>query len=110
MNPSDVYHELKQNSDAVLIDVRQGFEFKAQRAEMAQSYPLSAFPDNFLAEHTNKDQRIFVICASGGRSDVATTMLKPLGYTNVENVDGGTMAWVEQKLPVVGTMVASNTL
>jgi len=40
-------------------------------------------------------------CASGGRSALATTTLKQMGYENVAHLDGGIKAWKEDGLQVV---------
>ena len=39
-------------------------------------------------------RRTVLYCASGGRSALAVTTLRELGYTNVAHLDGGIKAWV----------------
>ena len=41
-----------------------------------------------------KDQQVWIICQSGGRSMKAANALEDLGYTAV-SVAGGTGAWIE---------------
>jgi rhodanese-related sulfurtransferase len=41
-----------------------------------------------------------VICAGGYRSSAATSLLRPLGFQNLYNVEGGTGAWVASGFPV----------
>ncbi|HEV8043978.1 MAG TPA: rhodanese-like domain-containing protein, partial [Rubrobacter sp.] len=44
----------------------------------------------------DKDARIIVHCAAGGRGSLAARSLKEMGYTNVANMDGGVNAWRER--------------
>ena len=41
-----------------------------------------------------------VICAGGYRSSAATSLLRPLGFRRLYNVEGGTGAWVAADYPV----------
>jgi len=40
------------------------------------------------------------VCRSGNRSAYATEMLMAAGKTNVKNVVGGMIAWVQAGLPI----------
>jgi hydroxyacylglutathione hydrolase len=46
-----------------------------------------------------KDRPLAVICGSGYRSSVASSLLKRSGYDNVTNVMGGMGAWKAARLP-----------
>ena len=43
----------------------------------------------------------YVICRSGGRGRRACEAFQAAGFTNVVNVEGGTLAWQRAGLPVV---------
>jgi hypothetical protein len=43
---------------------------------------------------------LYIICRSGGRSAQACQMFEKAGYSNVVNVEGGTLAWEQAGLPV----------
>ena len=45
-----------------------------------------------------KDQPVYIICQSGGRSAQATQYLEAVGH-NAVNVTGGTAAWIWAQLP-----------
>ena len=100
MKSQVVFESLNNNPKALLIDVREPSEYAGGHAQSATSHPLSQFPDNFTSSHSDKNAVIFVICASGGRSQVAVNLLASQGYTQVQNVDGGTSEWMKQKLPI----------
>lgn len=48
-----------------------------------------------------RDSKIVLYCASGDSSVAAATTLVGLGYTNIWNLDGGMVAWVEAGYPLV---------
>ncbi len=77
---------------AFLIDVREVAEFNSGHVPGAKHIPLGALQEN-LGE-IPKDQQIWVICQSGGRSMKAANVLEDLGYSAV-SVAGGTGAWIE---------------
>ena len=95
------FKELQSASSARLIDVREATEYAVQHAEPAELYPLTAWPENFMATSPNPSDAVYLICRSGGRSEVAAQLLQAKGYTNVINVSGGTNAWKAAKLPMV---------
>ncbi|TMF43999.1 MAG: rhodanese-like domain-containing protein [Chloroflexi bacterium] len=47
-----------------------------------------------------RDCPVLAICHSGQRSLAAAGYLIQLGYTDIQNVDGGTAAWIERGYPV----------
>ena len=47
-----------------------------------------------------KDQTIYLICGTGGRSALAADTLQNMGFTQVKSVQGGYQAWLEQGYPV----------
>jgi rhodanese-related sulfurtransferase len=58
----------------------------------AQLIPLADVPERI--EDIPSDERVYVICAGGGRSAKAVEYLNNQGYDTV-NVAGGTKAWLE---------------
>lgn len=86
--------------DAQLIDVREPEEYAEVHAAQAVNLPLSELTG--LADKVDTDRDIYVICRSGGRSVQACEYFEQaLGWENVINVEGGTLAWVEMELPTL---------
>jgi rhodanese-related sulfurtransferase len=78
--------------NAFVLDVREDWEFEAGHAPTAHHIPLNSVPERL--EELPKEQQIFIICKSGGRSMRAADYLLAQGF-DVVSVAGGTDGWVE---------------
>lgn len=81
---------------AILLDVREPFEFHSEHAPDARLVPLSALPS--AVADLEQDRKVVVVCRSGNRSASATRFLKRQGIDAV-NLTGGMIAWVNAGLP-----------
>jgi rhodanese-related sulfurtransferase len=87
---------------ALLLDVREPAEYAAVHAVNAKLLPLGQVGMRLQELEAYKDKPVAVICRSGRRSAQAVAMLQEAGFTKVVNVQGGTSAWVDAGLDVVG--------
>ena len=99
--PAEAYSRLKNNAQAVLIDVRTQPEWtfvgvpQVERLVRLswQVYPSMDVNANFVKEveaaGIPKDTEILCICRSGARSASAATALTKAGFTNCWNVAQG---------------------
>jgi rhodanese-related sulfurtransferase len=78
--------------NAFVLDVREDWEFEAGHAPTAHHIPLNSVPERL--EELPKEQQIFIICKSGGRSMRAADYLLTQGF-DVVSVAGGTDGWIE---------------
>lgn len=86
------------NEDAVLVDVREDFEYAAGHVPGARSLPLGEMPGQL---HTLPTKRpVYVICATGNRSLSAAKYMRRAGI-NAWSVAGGTKGWQVSGRPVV---------
>ena len=85
-------------SDAMLLDVREAWEFKPRRAQGAVNIPMSQM--RARAGEVPTDRDVLVICEHGSRSAQVVQFLKRQGYSRVTNVAGGTDQWEKQGLPM----------
>jgi rhodanese-related sulfurtransferase len=105
LSPQQVQEELSKGN-ATLIDIRESEELK-QNGKIRSSVHaprgmLEFYADASLPYHKpefDKNKRIILHCASGGRSALAAATLKQMGYENVAHMDGGIKAWKEAGLP-----------
>ena len=86
-----------RDSGVVLVDLRQPDEFEEFHLPGATLIPLADVPER--VEEIPDDQRVYVICGSGGRSARAVEFLNKQGLDTV-NVAGGSKAWLEAGHPV----------
>lgn len=82
----------------VVLDVRQESEYVQGHVPGALLIPMGELPGR-MAE-LDKRAPVYVICASGARSEVMTDVLRSAGY-DAHTVVGGTHAWVQSGRPVV---------
>jgi rhodanese-related sulfurtransferase len=102
ITPAELAELRRQGRPIELIDVRTPAEYQEVRAESARLVPLDVLdPMAVLASRSGSaDQPLYLICRSGARSRVAAERFIAVGYTNVVNVEGGTIAWERTGLPV----------
>ncbi len=72
---------------AVLLDVRTPEEYADGHIEKSKNIPLQSI-EQAASIIKDKETPIFVHCRSGVRSAQATSILKRMGYTNVEDIGG----------------------
>ncbi len=97
----EAYQQLKDNPDAIIVDVRNPDEWAAIGVpKVPQGATLIALPEiqQRAPQELPKDKTIYLICNSGNRSRVASDILIGLGYPSVVNVDGGIRAWLSAGL------------
>ncbi len=85
-------------SDAVILDVREDYEWVAGHADGALHIPLDQLPERL--EELDPDEDLYVICRTGGRSFRAAQWLVGQGYSAI-NVAGGMDQWLESGKPLV---------
>ncbi len=71
----------------VLLDVRTPGEYAEGHIEGSKNIPLQSIEQAALVIK-EKDTPLFVHCRSGARSAEATSILKRMGYTKVEDIGG----------------------
>jgi rhodanese-related sulfurtransferase len=80
------------------VDVRTAEEYSGGHAARAINIPLDILQANL--DRLEKNEPVYVICETGGRSQKAAQMLATAGFNNVLNVAGGTAAWRQAGLPM----------
>ena len=84
----------------MFIDVRTHAEYKAGHARGAKSYPIEELITPNNTDYLTTFDEVYVICRSGGRSNVAVQQLRDVGV-NAIDIKGGTVAWEASLLPMV---------
>jgi rhodanese-related sulfurtransferase len=81
-----------------LLDVREPAEWQAGHVVGSVHIPMAEL--GARQDELPADQPIVCVCRSGQRSGVVAGALERAGY-DAENLDGGLLAWVEARLPLV---------
>lgn len=106
LSVEQVKAELEQGTP-LLIDIRESEELAATGmiagAIHAPRGMLEFFADPASPYHRpelSPEARVILYCASSGRSALAVTALRQLGYTQAAHLDGGIKAWSAAGLPL----------
>lgn len=90
--------ELKRKFDAkedfLLIDVREPYEYEEFNLG-ATLVPLGEIPEAIADMKDKKDTPIILHCRSGARSGRAQQFMMAEGFTDVTNLEGGVVAWID---------------
>lgn len=91
--------ELKEKLDGgqefIFIDVREQYEYDEFNLN-ADLIPLGTIPAAVEKYADKKDQEIVIHCRSGARSGRAQQFLQQNGFSNVRNLTGGVLAWIDK--------------
>lgn len=96
VSPDEAYAAL-QAGGAVLIDVREPWEYAEQHIPGARLIPLGELPDRLADVPVDRD--VYMHCRMGDRSWRAVSYLRSQGHDRVRNVRGGLEAWEAAGLP-----------
>lgn len=80
-----------------IIDVRKPSEYEAEHVENAKNLALDYINDH-MADF-DKEKTLYLYCAGGYRSMIASSILKSRGWEDVVNVDGGWKAIAQTQIP-----------
>lgn len=91
---------LKQNPQAVLLDVREDHEWQAGHATDAQHLGRGILERDLERLHPGPDTEIIMYCGGGFRSALACDAAQKMGYRNVFSLAGGYKAMVKTGWPM----------
>ncbi len=98
---------VQKHPDTTILDVRRQSEYQAEHIDGAKNIPLSEL-SNHLAS-LPKEGTMYIHCASGYRSVIASSMLKARGFHQLADVAGGFKAIQETKIPTTDFLCPSQT-
>ncbi len=89
INGSDLNNLILKNNDLLILDVRGVGEHRFSHIPNSKNIPVQEL--NYQIENLDfyKNKEIVIYCASGGRSEVASTILARNGFEKVYNLVGG---------------------
>jgi rhodanese-related sulfurtransferase len=99
LGPGDFQRAYQNDDKAILIDVREFFEYKKSRLNEAVNIPSSGDLE-LSADTLNKELSLFLYCTSGYRSKKVAKYFYDKGLHKLYSLNGGIAAWKKEGLPV----------
>ena len=87
-----------EQRDVHVVDVRTPQEYMAGTINGAQLIPLHLIP--LRIQDLPKDRELVFICRTGARSAQATAFVTGQGMDNANNLRGGLVDWMRNRLPM----------
>ena len=84
---------------AILIDVREPFEFRGKRLKDAVNIPASGNLE-FAADTISKEFALFFYCTTDYRSKRVAVKFYDYGFRKIYNLEGGIVAWRKEGMGV----------
>jgi len=81
--------DIPHDDHLVVVDVRRETEFADGHVKGAQNIPLNEMTDVATIANFEDNQNLYVHCAGGYRSVIASSLIKRQGVHNLRNVVGG---------------------
>ncbi|MDD4973247.1 MAG: rhodanese-like domain-containing protein [Bacteriovorax sp.] len=97
----ELKEKLDSNQNIQFIDCRENQEWNEAHISGATLIPLSEFEANYESVLKDKNAQIVIQCRSGARSMKACMFLLSKGFTDITNVEGGIMSWMQEGFPVI---------
>ncbi len=85
---------------ALLVDVREMFEFRGKRLKDAVNIPSSGNLE-FAADTISKDYALFFYCTTDYRSKRVAGKFYDYGFRKLYNLEGGIVGWRKEGMTVV---------
>jgi hydroxyacylglutathione hydrolase len=96
VEPDELAMDIPFDEKLVIIDVRREMEFAEGHIKGAVNLPVNSLIDPASMANIEDNQNVYVHCAGGYRSIIASSMLKRQGIHNIRNITGGFAAIKEQ--------------
>ena len=84
---ADEFSDRLSQQELEVIDVRKPSEFAAEHVEGSKNLALDFINDHM--DDFDKEKPLYLYCAGGYRSMIASSILKARGWDNVINIEGG---------------------
>jgi sulfur-carrier protein adenylyltransferase/sulfurtransferase len=97
ITPVDLKKKLDAGETPFILDVREPNEYQINRIAGSTLIPLGELPRRY--QELPRDREIVTQCKMGGRSAKAMDFLKSVGFTNVKNLRGGILEWIDKVDP-----------
>ncbi|MFD1315279.1 rhodanese-like domain-containing protein [Namhaeicola litoreus] len=84
----------------VIIDVRTPGEYESGHIQNAININVNDSDFKARIEKLNKNEKVYVYCKIGSRSNKAAKILAESGFSQVYDLNGGIISWQRANLPL----------
>ena len=96
----DLKRAIDSGKNPYILDVREPQEYQINRIPGSVLIPLGQVASRVAEIKAGAEGRPIVVqCKMGGRSAKAMDFLKSVGFTNVKNLRGGILEWIDKVDP-----------
>lgn len=99
LEPYNFHLQYIKDDSALLIDVREFFEYRHSRIIGAVNIPSSGNLE-LSADTIDKTNPLFFYCYSGTRSERVARLFYDKGFRKLYSLEGGFVRWKKEKMPV----------
>lgn len=99
---------LQRGGKSIVIDVNKPDQFSASHIPSAINIPVEDIDDTNKELLKSKSKTVILTCQTGSRSQSAAKKLVSMGFTNVNILRGGLIAWTKENLPVASAQTNKN--
>lgn len=107
--PWDLEEEVKQNSDVILLDIREQDEFEMMHIKHSLHVPRGVLEGACVWNYNDtipklaeaRNQNIVVVCRSGNRSVLAALTMQQMGFKHVRSLKLGVKGWNDNDLEML---------
>jgi rhodanese-related sulfurtransferase len=92
---------LQRKGRSVVIDVNKAEHFARSHIPKSVNFELEALNNENKALLKHKESTVIIACQTGSRSTKAAKQLLALGFSNVNILNGGLVAWSKENLPLI---------
>ena len=92
---------LVNKEGALLLDVRDGKEFREGHITDARNIPFSTLKESLSQLEKFKDKPVVIVCKMGQHAGAAGRILHENGFKDVRRLSGGLTTWSSEGLPLV---------
>jgi rhodanese-related sulfurtransferase len=96
LNGGAFSQKLKEDNNAVLIDVRTPWEYQQGHIPNSKLINIASPEFSEEIEKLDKNKNYYLYCRSGNRSYYAGMYMLKIGFTNVYNLQSGILDWYEE--------------
>ena len=96
----DTRTRLRENPDAVLLDVREESEWNKAHAKEAQYLGKGVMERDLETRFPDKETEIIMYCGGGFRSALTCDAAQKMGYTNVWSMENGYRGMIVAEWPM----------